>query len=156
MRAWFNRYHLPIVWRGKPLSWIRRSLLAALRRIEGELAAYGEKSGEQYDTNVSLLLVWAGRYLLMQSGAAGAYLCRGRGLRPGAGIRRGSFRRGDVFLLCSAGFAARLSERQLGGALAAKELYSEAQMTKRLQDMAAYARQKGEDGDMAAIILNMR
>jgi serine/threonine protein phosphatase PrpC len=156
LREWFLRQHLPIILRGKPLGWIRKSLMTALRQTEGELAAYAEKQGEQYDTSVSLLLVWAGRYLTMQSGAAGAFLCRGQAARSRAGIGTGRWRRGDSFLLCSASLASRVSERQLGGALRAKDMQSEAQMRKRLQGIGAYARQKGAYEDMAAISIIMR
>jgi serine/threonine protein phosphatase PrpC len=148
LRDWHNRCHLPIILGGKPLRWIKKSLAATLARLAGELAAQGERAD-----GYSLLVLWAGRYLLMQSGTARAYLCQGQAARPCAGICRGRWRRGAVFLLCGAGFTERLSERQLSGALQARDLPNEAQMTKRLRALGAYVRQKGGRGDMAAICI---
>jgi hypothetical protein len=140
IKDWFEQNYLTIILRGKSIYWIKR-----------KLKQYGEKHGINLGTSMSLLLLWQGKYFIMQGGETEIYLIQRKikqlffdrhsqsdcQHRPSVkNIRTGRTRRGCGFLLCNSSFRKQLSDKQLQEALRPSDLTTEKQIAKRLKSIA--------------------
>jgi hypothetical protein len=161
MMKWFDRNYLTVILGDKSLFWLKRSLLAALRQAFHELAAYSAKSKQACQTSAALFLLWRKKYIIFQWGETKVYRCRRKikGLHVDQYSQLktylGKARCRDCFLICSNSFNRLLSDFQLCEAMGSAKCQNEKQMAKRLEGIAQYVGQKGEQGSATAIMLRV-
>lgn len=151
---------------------LTKSFLRCFSDINRELTGYGEGRGIRLGATVSFLFLWKRYYLIFHLGDSRIYLLHRGNLRQltkdhtagKKGVTKclGSFpfQYPDIcsgrisgksgFLLCTDGFYRNLESRFFQ-ALAPEDIAGEAQIEKRLREVALAVKRKGENDNLSAV-----